>query len=225
MRRLICSVLCVLGLAGGARAAVLLDQPLLLPGDGRASYIGGSTNFVTYDSITLAQTAEINQISWIGGFFDTGNSANNPPPFNATAWQFLVAEDAGGAPGALLDSASIAFADASASYLQQATLAGQPIDLYLFTATLVDPLLIVGGATQWFSVLAQGPSTNPLFAWMSGSGGDSVSIQFGPGNPLNLTRDRALRLEGSEVPEPPVLMLLTAALLLGAWRFRAGRAT
>lgn len=225
MRRLICGVLCVLGLAGGAHAAVLLDQPLLLPGDGRASYVGGSTNFVTYDSITLAQTAEINQVSWIGGFFDTGNSANNPAPFNATAWQFLVAQDAGGAPGALLDSTSILSNNVSASFQMQATLAGQPIALYLFTATLTDPLLVAGGATQWFSIVAQGPTPNPLFAWMSGSGGDSASIQFGPGNPLNLARDRALRLEGNEVPEPPVLILLASAALLGAWRLRSGRAT
>lgn len=216
MNRLILCLLLALGLSGGARAAVLLDQPLVFI-DGRASHVaGGSSGFITYDRITLAQAAAVDRVTWIGAFIDTANLQNNPVAPVATSWTLQVAQDAAGVPGAVSDSVSLAFADVAATLLGSATLAGQPVFYYAFSALLADPLYVAGGTAQWFAVFSEDAAADPRFAWLSGSGGDGVARQqFLANGSWTPYTDRALRLEGNVVPEPATAWLLAMALLLG----------
>jgi hypothetical protein len=213
-----------------AQAAVLLDQPLQMS-DGRASsvYNGGTQGFMTFDRIQLAQTSLVDRVTWIGAFIDTQNPSNNPVPPAAASWTFQVAQDTAGAPGAVTDSTTIAFAQASAAFLGTAVLAGQPVTLFRFEAALADPLLVDGGTDQWFSVFAEDALTRPGFAWFSGQGGDGLSTQLRPGqSSLGPYTDRAMTLEGFVVPEAPTLALVAAALMaagLGRRRWSWGEAT
>lgn len=164
------------------------------------------------------------RISWIGAFIDTGNSANNPVAPVGTSWNFALAQDAANSPGAVVASESQSFACVSATFLGNSTLAGQPVSAYSYTADLVSPMLIQGGQTMWLSIFQQNTTLQPIFGWLSGSGGDGVSKQFllSNGSLVNTYTDRALRLEGEEVPEPGsiVLMGLGGALILVARRKR-----
>lgn len=223
MRHLLCLLLIALWLAGGARAAVVLDQPVAFDIDGRASYIGGQTHFAFYDRIGLAQSASVNRVTWFGGFLDTATPGNNPVlQSTTTAWHFSVAADDNNAPGAVLDTTSVAAADVVASYQGVGTIAGRGTYFYAYTALLPDALDIAGGTPLWFSVLAEGSTTNPLFAWLASGSGDGEGIQIFQGDQVvDRYTDRALRLEALEVPEPPVLALAGLAMLLALaprWR-------
>lgn len=202
-----------LGLIQGALAAPILNQPIALV-DGRSSHLSGSpNNFITYDRIALISSYSVNKVSWVGAFIDLQTPANNPVLPEAVSWGFRVASDVANAPGLITDSASLAFGDATQEFLGTGNLAGQAAYFYRFTALLDDPLMLEGGVNQWFSVFAEGPDTVPLFAWISGSGGDGVSSQFlANGTFVGNYTDRALTLEGNLVPEPPMLMLLLPAL-------------
>lgn len=210
---------CLLALSAAvAQALPVLDQPVV-NGDGRASslYNGGSSGFVVYDRITLAQTTLVDRITWTGAFIDTVDPANNPVAPAAAGWTFQVASDLAGAPGAITDSASAAFGDAAAVLLGMGTLAGQSVAVYEYSITLADPLLVAGGSAQWFTVFSVDAAMRPGFAWFSGSGGDGLSLQLRPGqSTLGPYTDRALQLDGLLLPEPPMALLLGVALLTAA---------
>lgn len=231
LQSLTTAALLAVALSPATQAAVLLDQPLQIA-DGRASsvYNGGTAGFMTFDRIQLSQTAMVDRVTWIGAFVDTENPANNPVAPAAANWTFQVAQDAAGAPGAVTDSTTIAFAQATAAFLGTAVLAGQPVTVFRFEAALADPLLVGGGTDQWFSVFAEDALVRPGFAWFSGQGGDGLSTQLRPGqSSLGPYTDRAMKLEGFAVPEAPTLGLVAAALMaagLGRRRRRiAGEAT
>jgi hypothetical protein len=224
MRRSWFMGLCLLlVLLRSAHGAPLLSQPLVFV-DGRASHVTNGTGFITYDRIQLAQTSLIDSVTWIGAFIDTSTPANNPVPLQATTWNFQVLGDALGNPGSLIDSTSMASASVASTLLGSATLAGQSVNVYSFTASLADPLLIAGGADQWFTVYSENGNADPRFAWLSGSGGDGVSQQQSLANHTFTTYgDRALTLAGQAVPEPatlPLLLLAFSGLVVATRRSR-----
>lgn len=221
MRPLLPLTACLILMTGtgpAAHAAVVLDQPLVLV-DGRASSVfdGGTTGFITYDRITISQSAMVDRVSWVGAFIDSENTDNNPVLPAADRWTLSVSADSGGNPGAATDSATIDFAAASATLLGIATLAGQPVHVFRFTADLLDPLLVAGGTEQWFSVVAENALQRVGFAWISGQGGDGLARQQRLGGGLlGPYIDRALTLEGQAVPEAATLPLLALALVIAA---------
>ncbi len=78
-------------------------------------------------------------------------------------------------------------------------------------------------AASWARAAFSGAaSANPLFGWLSGSGGDGVSKQLNLSNGnINSYTDRAMTLEGDPVPEPGSLLLMTAGcVLIGLLRRR-----
>ncbi len=219
-RRLIVGLCSWLMLLGAAQAIPLLSQPLVL-NDGRASHVANGTGFIVYDRIQLPQTSQIESLTWVGAFIDTANSANNPVANPATTWHFQVLDDALGNPGAVTDNATLSSASVVATLLGQGTLAGQPVNVYRFAATLVDPLLVVGGIDQWFTLFSENASADPRFGWFSD--GNGVGLGDGVAKQLSLSSqtfssqgDRALTLDGSHVPEPATLSLLALALVATA---------
>lgn len=212
-------VLSLLVLGGvSASADVLLNQPLLFS-DGRTSQVFGPNNgFLTWDRIQVAQNSYVHEVSWVGGFFGGGGA--QPPTPGADTWTFRVASDNGGVPGAITDTLTVPFADASLQFLGNGTLGGSPAGFYRLHVTLPVSLFLSGGSPQWFTIFAAGSGPS-AFAWISGSGGDGVSKQLYLGNGVysNYT-DRAMTLSGTAaVPEPSEFLLLSgvgAALGLGA---------
>ncbi len=201
-------------------AAVLLNQPLAFV-DGRSSTVAGpTTGFKTYERFTLAQSANINRITFIGAFADFTNTANNPVNPSGDNWNFEVTADNAGNPGSVTDSDSLAFASVQQTLLGNSTLSGQPVRVYSFTADLANPLFVAGGQTAWLSIFSTAANLDPRFAWLSGSGGDGVSKQlFLSNGAFTAYTDRAVTLEGEFVPEPGTFVLLGAgALLLGIYR-------
>lgn len=213
-----------LGLWACAQAVPVLNQPLVVQ-DGRSSHVsgGGSVGFILYDRIELAQSAQVDSLSWVGAFIDTAITGNNPVslPSNFT-WRMQVLADAAGTPGTVTDSAAVAFNAVTATLLGQVSLAGSTVNVYRFAASLVDPLLIAGGVDQWFTVFADSSVADPRFAWFSGSGGDGVSLQRSLANQTFTSfGDRALTLDGTlVVPEPALLPPLALVLLALARRAR-----
>lgn len=203
-------------------AETLLNQPLAMV-DGRTSHTtNGADGLQAWERFSLPQSAYIHSLTFIGAFIDTANTGNNPVLPAGNTWNFQLASDNAGDPGTIDDSESLPFNSVQQTLLGQATLAGQPVYFYSFTADLLTPLLVNGGQTTWLSVLVQATNLDPRFAWVSGSGGDGVSkqISLGSGN-ISTHTDRALTLDGSNVPEPGTLVLLSAgALLLGIFRRR-----
>ena len=118
-----------------ASAAVLLNQPLAFI-DARTSSVttAGATGFQTWDRVMLPFGGYVNRISWTGAFIDFANPANNPINPTADSWGIKVAFDSEGQPGAVSASASLPFASVAQNLLGNATIAGQPVRLYSFTA-------------------------------------------------------------------------------------------
>lgn len=203
-------------------AGTLLNQPFATI-DGRTSHTTNGTNGLqVWERFSLPQSAYIDKITFVGAFVDLGTTANNPVQPAGNTWNFQLATDNAGDPGALTSSQSLAFNAVQQTLLGSASLAGQPVFFYSFTANLLTPIFVNGGETSWLSVLVQSDNADPRFAWISGSGGDGVSkqISLGSGN-ISTYTDRALTLDGSNVPEPGTFVLLSAgALLIGLFRRR-----
>ncbi|MFN7934471.1 MAG: PEP-CTERM sorting domain-containing protein [Bryobacteraceae bacterium] len=203
-------------------AETLLNQPLASI-DGRASHTStGANGFKTWESFSLSQSAVINRITFIGAFIDTATPANNPVNPVGDTWNFELAPDNAGNPGSVSASNSLAFNTVQPTFLGNATLSGQPVHFYSFVADLLTPFHVNAGETTWLAIFVQASSMDPRFSWISGSGGDGVAKQvtLSNGNFTTYT-DRALTLDGSNVPEPGSLALLSAgALLIGIFRRR-----
>ena len=199
-----------------APAAVLLDQPLALIDARSSSTVDGSQGFQTWERFSLVDSVSVNRISWVGAFLDLTNNANNPVNPDADSWQFVLANDAANAPGGTAYSANMAFGDVMQSLLGNSTIAGRAVKVYRFTADLLTPMSIAGGNTMWLSIYSINDTTEPTFAWTSGSGGDGVSKQylFQSGALVNQYTDRSLTLEGSAVPEPGTYALIGAGCLM-----------
>ncbi|MBS1829479.1 MAG: PEP-CTERM sorting domain-containing protein [Acidobacteria bacterium] len=203
-------------------AETLLNQPLVSV-DGRTSHTTNGTNGLqVWERFSLPQSAHINSLTFVGAFIDIGTPGNNPVLPAGNTWNFQLASDNSGNPGTVTASQSLAFNDVQQTYLGTASLSGQTVYFFNFSADLLTPFLVNAGETTWLSILVQADNLDPRFAWISGSGGDGVSkqISLGSGNIFTYT-DRALTLDGSNVPEPGTLVLLSAgALLIGAFRRR-----
>jgi hypothetical protein len=206
-----------------ASAAVLLNQPLVAF-DARTSSVttAGTSGLQTWDRVALPFGGYVNRISWTGGFIDFANPANNPINPTADSWGIKVAFDSEGEPGAVSASQSFLFNAVTQTLLGNSTIAGQPVRIYSFTANLSTPIFFNANENMWLTVYSVAPTTNPLFAWVSGSGGDGVAkqVNVSTGNVGSYT-DRALVLEGTEAPEPATFWSIgLAGVALAAFRRR-----
>lgn len=196
-------------------AEVLLNQPLDFT-DGRASTITSATSgFKTWDNFTLAESALIHRITFIGAFIDTVTSANNPVSPSGDNWNFQLATDDAGNPGSVTATESLPFNSVQQLFLGSGTISSQPVHVYRFTADLITPLFVTGGEITWLSTFSSAATLTPRFAWLSGSGGDGVAKQIVlSSGSISTYTDRAFRLDGDTVPEPGSLLLISAGGLL-----------
>lgn len=203
-----------------ASAAVLLNQPIAFI-DARTSSVttAGTTGIQTWDRVALPDGGYVNRISWIGAFIDFANPANNPINPTADSWGIKVAFDSEDEPGGVSASASLLFNSVAQTLLGNATIASQPVRLYSFTADLSTPIFFNANQSMWLTVYSVAPTTNPLFSWVSGSGGDGVARQYNVATGVNNGyTDRALILES---PEPATFWSIgIAGVALAAFRRR-----
>ena len=164
---------------------------------------GGFGNFATtYDNFTLGATTAINQVQWVGGYF-------NPQSLGPiTQWTVGFYANKGGQPGSLLQAFVIA-GNGGETFLQN-DVVGDPN--YLYTAAVSFSAAL--GTTYWLSVEPD-LAFPPQWGWGSSSQGNNNSYQdlFGVRSQISDNTSFALFAQTTTVPEPGSVILLSTGLV------------
>ena len=224
----------ILAAASNLQAAVIYG-PTVIGSSARISDYGSATQtgFRPFDNFTPAFDASVETVTWLGFFLDQTAPTPAPAPLpDVESWDIAFYADNVDAPGSQLSFESFAAADVTSAFVGTGTfIAGGTfnVNYYQYSATLTSPFMVTGGTEYWFSVLSRSSSYYPTFTLLGATGGDSASYQqlLGAGMSIDsayaVAADRAVRLEGTPVPEPSTMMLLATGIGLSfSRRFRRG---
>src|SRR5207249_3247402 len=134
---------------------------------------------------------------------------------NTLRWTIAFYSDNAG-PSSPVASQTFFPAEVQATFLGYATFVGDVVPIYNFHADLHSPISLANSQTYyWLSIFSNATSSNPLWAWTSGSGGDGSTLQKSLPNGSFVVRpdDRTFSLEGF-VPEPAGASLVCAAIAI-----------
>lgn len=217
-------------------AAVLYEPTPIGSSVRTADYASSTQNgFRVFDNFRLTSGGIIEKVTWRGIFIDFANPDPAPAPSpDVSVWQLSFHADSAGLPG--MQEALESFAAASVTSTFQGTglfNAGGTyrVSFYEYSVSLTTPFQAAAGTQYWFGLLGLSENFNPAFALRGASGGDNSSVQQTLGAGMSVTStdvrfaDRAIKLEGVELPEPSTYALCGSALFLaiGIRRGRAGR--
>jgi hypothetical protein len=207
-------------LCSSAWAAVVYTQPAQSPVvSARASQFvtpPGAFTFQTFDNFSLNADTSIGDVHWQGAYFNVLIPPTSAPIApNATGFGVNFYADNAGLPGALLSTASFSPSGANESFVGNEFAPNLNVTLAIFDYDVVlsVPFLATAGTPYWLSVFAASPppsATDAQWGWTGGTGGNGTSFQNG----FAVNFDRAFSLTTTAVPEPPMIGLLTVALLV-----------
>lgn len=216
----------LLSVASASATSTLYTQPNGGSGNGYASQndTNGLGNFATtYDNFTLhihfrpgspdapPPSSGITTVQWFGQYF-------NPPTAGAiTAFTISFYADAGGVPGALVESDTIA-GNANETLVG---LAGDGLPLYSYSADII-AFAPIADTQYWMSIVPD-LGFPPRWGWSSGTGGDGQGYQCFFGTCGFIGDDLAFTLNGNippQVPEPSSSVLIATGLLGAAASIR-----
>jgi hypothetical protein len=228
--------LTLLHAAGACAGPVVYNQPSVFPGSYSAwtsDRDASGSGYRSWDNFSLSQPARIGGVNWQGFYLDSVTPETDPVP-DTTSWEFSFWSNAGGQPGVLLQSQTLPAASVQSTVVGSTTFdlpPAIPVTLLGFEAALTTPFLADPGTTYWLSVSSNSPTSNPLWSWFQGAGGDGITIQdqLPGGSPVSRLGDRAFSLEVQATPEPSTLAMflagIGATLGYGGSRRRRSRAT
>lgn len=173
--------------------------------------VGGGGNFATaYDNFTLGSSSAINNVMWVGGFWNGGSA-------NITAFTISFWANNAGTPGGLLQSFHIA-GNASQTAIGSGA--------YSYSLNLTSAFNAVAGTQYWLSIIPD-VAYPPQWGWAGGTGGNNASIQDYFGIRYGRDHDRAFALNASAVTVPDsgntaFLLGGSMAVLVLLWRRHHG---
>lgn len=204
----------LLSVVAPAAQTIVYNQTADYPGS--FNYWISSTNnavndgALLYDNFLVSTTSEINNVVW-QGLYEDATPANNPANPNTGFWRISIWNDNGfgtGPGGNLLHQEQVAASQTASEFVAFTTLgSGVDVPVYNFSANLSSSFEAGANTIYWLSVfsIAQG-ANNPVWSWMSASGGDNATIQQAVGGSQNVVRngDRAFRLAFDDsIGQPP----------------------
>ena len=230
-RRLSLIIACI-ALAGlPLSASAIYSQPATyVPPDGADNNLAWTSVYSTtdgglqtFDNFSLTAGADVGAVQWTGFYRDDIDDANNPVLPSTVTWDLSFWSDNSGAPGTSLYDVQEPAASVTTVQLWTTVRGSDTVYVYEFTAALATPFSAAANTTYWYSPLSIQTSSNPIFVWLDGTGGDGNSYQteLNPDGSVagDFPRagDRAFTLLGT--PEPPTV-LLAGVLLAGilGWR-------
>ena len=177
----------------------------------------GSGPVMVMSSFELAQTSSVTSISWQGLYVSTDLAANPPAP-DSSSFTLSAFASSVGMPGALLGSETF---NVGSGGIQETFVANDPTfvfsgsttpttaAIYDYNLVLPVPELAAGGTTYFLSIVANTtkPAGSPAWLWMSG-GENGPSYSNYPTGPAD-TLSRTFSIDGSAVPEPSSIVMLT----------------
>lgn len=231
MRKQWLLALTALVLAPSTIRATVLYEPTAIGASLRAADYGTSngSGFRTFDDFTSIPGALVQKVSWRGIYIGAAQPAAAPTE-DVTNWQLSFHADENGLPGASLLLATLSAADVTSTFQGTGEFSQSGVrynvPFYSYSAVLPTAFQAAAGARYWIGFVGLSENFSPLFALLGGTGGDNRSVQqtLGAGMVVTETKehsaDRAIKLEGVELPEPGTYSLLTAGLALGALLLR-----
>lgn len=221
LSRILVTLFSIAACAGVSRATTIYTQASPFPGGllaaSQNSGVASSTQLI-WDDFRLSNAADINRVTWVGGFYNT-STATVILPISQFTISFYASS--GSNPGSQLASFVISgnanqtsLGNGSGSYPN-----------FSYSANLSSTFHANANTTYWIQIVASVPDALTRWGWLETTAGPSQVYFQNSFTSTRLNGTSAFTLEALDaaVPEPGTLVMSGLALLaIGGWRKRRG---